>query len=139
MIRNKKKINKQLVGNTGLFYVCFELSKRGWNCLPTTRNAKGVDIVIYSQDGKKKYTIEVKSLSKKEAAPFDSKPTLMSDFVIVCRNVFSNPEVFILTSEETIQRLDKRKNKKNKESYWLNVKSYEQFKDKWEKIGEGYE
>ncbi|MEO0266025.1 MAG: hypothetical protein ABIM43_05390 [candidate division WOR-3 bacterium] len=127
------KINKQLVGNIGLFYVCYELSKKGWNCLPTTRNAKGVDIVIYGQDGKKRYTIEVKSLSGRNAVPFGSKPTFMSDFVVICRKVFSNPEVFILTSEEVKQRLNE-----NKGSYWLEVKSYEEFKDEWEKIGEGY-
>jgi hypothetical protein len=47
------KLPNQLVGNMGLFYVCFELSKSGWNCLPTSRNAKGIDLAIYSQDAKK--------------------------------------------------------------------------------------
>ena len=38
-IGNYKKSN-QIVGNVGLYYVCYELSKRGWNVLPTSRNAK---------------------------------------------------------------------------------------------------
>ena len=75
-------MNNQLVGNIGLFYVCYELSKRGWNCLPTTRNAKGVDIVIYSLKGDKKYTIQVKSLSKISPVPFGSKLEIMWDFLI---------------------------------------------------------
>lgn len=45
----KNKLPKQVVGNVGLYYVCYELSKRGWNVLPTSRNAKGVDIIIYNQ------------------------------------------------------------------------------------------
>ena len=36
------------VGNIGLFYVCYRLSRLGWSALPTTRNAKGIDIVLYS-------------------------------------------------------------------------------------------
>jgi len=31
-------VSKQIVGNTGLYYVCYELSKRGWNVMPTARN-----------------------------------------------------------------------------------------------------
>ena len=41
------KLPTQITGNAGLYYVCYELTKRGWNVLPTSRNAKGVDIVIY--------------------------------------------------------------------------------------------
>jgi len=65
VLEKKIKTNNQIVGNIGLYYVCFELSKRGWNVLPTSRNAKGVDIVIYNQDATKKHTIQVKALTKK--------------------------------------------------------------------------
>jgi hypothetical protein len=47
------KISNQLVGNLGLYYTCYELSKRGWNAMPTSRNARGVVIIIYSQDAKR--------------------------------------------------------------------------------------
>lgn len=52
------RISNQLIGNIGLYYVCYELSKRGWNALPTSRNTRGIDIVIYSQDAVRKYTIQ---------------------------------------------------------------------------------
>jgi hypothetical protein len=42
--------NQQTVGNIGLFYVCYRLSRMGWNVMPTARNAKGIDILVYSQD-----------------------------------------------------------------------------------------
>ncbi len=80
----------------GLFYICYELSRRGWNCLPATRNAKGVDIVIYSQDAKKSYTIQVKALRDRNAVPFGSNPQIIADFVIIVRNVLNKPEVFIM-------------------------------------------
>jgi hypothetical protein len=56
----------------GLFYVCYQLSKLGWNVMPTSRNAKGIDIIIYSQDGKRKHTIQLKSLQKKLGVPLGS-------------------------------------------------------------------
>jgi hypothetical protein len=34
-------LNQQTVGNIGLHYVCYRLSRFGWNVMPTTRNAKG--------------------------------------------------------------------------------------------------
>jgi hypothetical protein len=43
----------------GLHYICYELSKRGWNALPTSRNARGIDIVIYSQDAAFNFTFNV--------------------------------------------------------------------------------
>lgn len=135
---SKKAKNNQLVGNIGLFYICYELSKRGWNCLPTTRNAKGVDVVVYSQDGRKKYTIQAKSLSGKNPVPFGSNPNLLADFVIICRNVFDQPEIFIMKSREVKRRWHEGKNEKGQVSYWLEPSAYEQYRDKWGKIGMGY-
>jgi hypothetical protein len=56
--------NNQVVGNVGLYYICYELCKRGWNVMPTSRNARGIDILIYSQDGKRKHTIQSRVLEK---------------------------------------------------------------------------
>ena len=38
--------NNQMVGNIGLFYTCYRLSRLGWNAMPTSRNARGVDIIM---------------------------------------------------------------------------------------------
>jgi hypothetical protein len=128
----------QLVGNVGLYYVCNELSKRRWNVLPTSRNAKGIDVVIYSQDAKRTHTLQVKALSKKSPAPIGSKlDNLIAEFLIVCREVFSEkPEVFVM-------RIDKIRKKihegiaEGRKSYWLQPKDYEEFKDNWDTIGDG--
>ena len=129
--------DKQLIGNIGLFFTCYELSRRGWNCLPTTRNAKGVDLVIYSQDAKKSFTIQIKALSKKTPVPFGNNPQLIAEFVIVVRNVFAErPEIFIMNSHEVKERLH-RGEKDGKISYWLQPKDYEDFKDNWDIIGKG--
>jgi len=133
-----RKISNQLVGNAGLFYVCYELSKRGWNCLPTTRNARGVDIIIYDLDGERKLTIQVKTLSKKNPVPFGSKLEVMADFVIICAEIFSeSPKVYILKREE-VKKMVKKMVKDNRVSYWLQPKDYERYRNRWEVIGKGY-
>jgi hypothetical protein len=96
MSENLVKISNQLVGNMGLYYICYELSKRGWNALPTSRNARGIDIVIYGQDAVRKYTIQVKALSKKSPVPLGRGPeSLYADYLVICRNVLKQPEIFI--------------------------------------------
>ena len=34
----KKKIATQVIGNIGLYCICYELCQRGWNVMPTSRN-----------------------------------------------------------------------------------------------------
>jgi len=54
-----KRIEKQLVGASGVFYVAAELSRRGWIVMPTIRNTSGVDII--ASKGGKSVNIQVKT------------------------------------------------------------------------------
>jgi hypothetical protein len=130
-------MDKQLVGNIGLYYICYELSRRGWNALPTSRNAKGVDLVIYSQDAKQKHTIQVKTLSKRNPVPFGNRPNLMADFLIICRVSGEKPEVFVTKIDDNMKKRIEEKTKNEKISCWLQPKNYEEFKDNWSIIGNG--
>ena len=49
----------QIVGNIGLYYACFKLSELDWNVMPTSRNARGIDVVCFSMDGARMLTIQV--------------------------------------------------------------------------------
>ncbi len=91
------KTSNQIVGNVGLYYVCYELSKKGWNVLPTSRNTKGIDIIIFSEKAQRTHTIQVKSLRKKDPVPLGNNlENLIAEYLIICRNVFhEKPEVFI--------------------------------------------
>jgi len=44
----EKKFPNTVIGNTGLYYICYELSKRGWTVLLTSRDTRGVDLVKYN-------------------------------------------------------------------------------------------
>ena len=125
----------QLVGNAGLYYVCYELSKRGWNAMPTSRNARGVDVVIYNQKGSNSHTIQVKTLSKRSPAPFGSNlDGLIAEYVFIVNNVFSEPNLYIVDTS-TAKSLIHEGLKDGRKSYWFQPNDYEQFKDNWAIIG----
>jgi hypothetical protein len=133
-------IDRQTVGNVGMYYVCYRLSLRGWNAMPTSRNARGIDVVIYSQDGKTTHTIQVKTLSKFLPVPLGHDLNhLIAEWVIVCAGVaMGEPKCFVLTPVE-IASLAHRGVKGKKVSVWLQPKEYDQpkFADKWDRIGSG--
>lgn len=117
------KIPKQQTGNTGLYYVSYLLAKQGWNVLPTSRNSKGPDLIIYSTNGKKIYKIQVKSLSKWDNVSIGGKENFkMSDIVIICTDVYDeSPQIYIARTKDI---------KINKYG-WIGKKDYLNFKDNW--------
>jgi hypothetical protein len=134
------RITTQTIGNIGLYYTCYRLSLYGWNVMPTARNAKGIDVLAYSQTGRKRVLIQVKTLSKKNPVPLGAKlDSVFADFVVVCVRAYPNePDCFILTPEE-IRRLAHKGERNGRISYWLQPKSYysDEFKQKWDRIGTG--
>ena len=111
----KEKIEKkahytQLIGNIGLFYVAYELARRGWNVLITSRNAKGPDMIIYSRNGKLKQSIQVKASGDKDGQVSIGEPDsfTMSDFVIVIHDVYvptkEHPMYVAATNDLTLRQ-----------------------------------
>jgi len=135
------KLNRQIVGNTGLYLTCYYLSLLGWNAMPTARNARGIDIVAYSLDGKRYIGIQVKSLSDNTNVPLGkSVDNIIGDFLVIITQVTSSkPTAFILTPEEIKKIIKSFKNKKGNVSHWLQPEEYnkEEFRNAWKKIGRG--
>ncbi len=108
--------------------------------MPTARNAKGIDILVYSQDASRKLSIQVKALSRRAPVPLGATlKHLFADYVVICRRVTGeNPECFILRPDE-IRELVHRGEKDGRVSYWLQPREYEieQFREKWDRIGSG--
>jgi len=152
----KNAKNAALVGNMGLYAVCFELAKRGWNVMPTSRNARGVDIVAYDQKGKRTITVQVKALSKAVPVPLGSDPlmgNLIADFIIIARGVREEERkqarFFIARADDVRNRFSTEGGEKDgfhtgvskktgKKGCWLQRKGYEPFEDRWDVIGDGW-
>ena len=135
-------LDAQLTGNLGLYFVCYQLSLRGWNVMPTARNARGVDIIAYNRDATKLLGIQVKALSKRNPVPLGmSLDKVMGNFWIVVNKVATpNPCVYILTPEEVRRLAHKSKpDAKGLHSHWLQPTEYElpAFTNAWHRIGHG--
>jgi hypothetical protein len=116
-----KGLDPQLTGNAGLYFSCYHLSLLGWNVMPTARNARGVDILAYSQDATRKLAIQVKTLSKRNPVPLGPSPT-----------------AFIMFPDE-VKNLAKNIVKDGKTSYWLQPPQYDHecSREQWGRIGRG--
>ena len=132
---NKKNSN-QVVGNAGLYYVCYKLSLLGWNVMPTARNARGIDVLAYSQNAIRTLAVQVKTLSKRSAVPLGTKlDNLFGDFFIVCQDVAKKePKCFVLKPDE-VRKLSHQAGT----SFWMEAKQYDQptYFEQWDRIGSG--
>jgi hypothetical protein len=133
------KVQTQITGNKGLYFVCYELSRRHWNVMPTSRNARGVDVIAYDLAAVRFIGIQVKALSKKAPVPLGTSiEGLMGNFWVVVNNLQSTPSAYVLTPAE-VQKLAHRGEKDGRVSYWLQPKEYAatQFLNAWDRIGSG--
>ena len=130
------KLDPQITGNAGLYYCCYRLSLLGWNVMPTARNAKGVDIIVYSRDASRLLAIQVKALSKRDAVPLGSSlDSILGDFWVIVNKVATDSRsVFVLRPSEVRERAHRSGNE-----YWLEPKDYDQepFRQAWARIGRG--
>jgi len=133
------KLRNQIVGNMGLYYVCYQLSRLGWNVMPTARNARGVDIIGYNQDCSRFVRVQVKALSKRDPVPLGTNlNNIMGDFWIIVNNLANTPSAFVMLPEE-VKNFAHRGEKDGRISYWLQPASYDtgEFSEAWHRIGRG--
>ena len=141
MAKDIQKKNRQVTGNVGLHYVCYRLSRRGWNVMPTARNAKGIDIVAYQGSGKGFIGIQVKTLSGRLAVPLPKsldQGEVPGDYWIIVTNVAADtdpptsPDVFVMLPDEVKEKARKHP----RGSWWLVREDYESpnYKDAWHRL-----
>jgi hypothetical protein len=128
--------NSQIVGNIGMYYVCYHLSKLGWNVMPTARNARGVDIITYDENSINYLGIQIKTLSKRNPVPLgNSLDKIMGNYWVIVTLAGDNHTAYILTPEE-VRNSAHRGEKDGKISYWLQPRSYdtEFYKEAWHRM-----
>jgi hypothetical protein len=136
--QNSNGASSQLTGNIGLYYACYRLSLLGWNAMPTSRNARGIDILAYNADCSRTISIQVKSLSGRDPVPLGkSLDRMMGEFWIIVTKVKIEPVTFIMKPDEIHKLAHRGENDEGKVSYWLQPRAYDSdnFREKWERIG----
>src|ERR1700733_11773945 len=108
----------QVVGNVGMYYAAYRLSQMGWNVMPTSRNARGIDLLAYDATASRYLGIQVKALSKRNAVSLgNSAERFMGDWWIIVGKAATNPpECFIMKPDE-VRRLSHRLEKEGRVSY----------------------
>src|SRR5882757_5890232 len=82
------RMASQVVGNAGMYYAAYRLSQRGWNVMPTARNARGVDLLAYDATAKNFLGLQIKALSKRIPVPLGkSIENLIGDWWIIVTKV----------------------------------------------------
>lgn len=133
--------SSQATGNAAMHYVAWQLSKRGWNVMPTTRNAKGSDLYCANDAETIIFGVQSKGLSKRDPVGLGSNlGNLRSDWWIITINAKSDaPTCFILTRQEVLElcfHSDPAKSSSGVQSYWLQPKAYDQsqFRNAWHRL-----
>lgn len=129
----------QITGNIGLYYTCYQLSRMGWNVMPTSRNARGIDIIAYNTEGSQFIGAQVKTLSKRYPVPLGTGlDKIMGDFWIIVVNTGQQPSAFVMLPTE-VKAMAHRGEKDGRISYWLQPVSYDrdEFREAWDRIGYG--
>ncbi|MEM8864822.1 MAG: hypothetical protein AAGF31_04680 [Planctomycetota bacterium] len=135
------KLDPQIIGNVGLYFTCYHLSLLGWNVMPTVRNARGIDAIVYSRNAERYASIQIKALSKRNPVPLGkSLEKIMGDCWVIVNNVVTDPTPYILLPDE-IRSMAHRGEKDGRVSYWLQPKSYatDKFLSAWSRIGRGHD
>jgi hypothetical protein len=135
------KLETQVTGNIGLYYACYKLSCMGWNVMPTSRNARGIDIIAYNKNATGFIGVQVKTLSKRNPVPLgNSLDKIMGKYWIIINNAAKEPNAFIMESDK-VRGLAQKNEKNGIISYWLDPKAYDkpEFKDAWGLIGHGHD
>ena len=129
--------DKQIVGNIGMYYVCYLLSTKGWNAMPTARNAKGIDIVAYSEEGRC-ITIQVKTFSYSKnmnITTFKNEEKPIWDYLFIVllsdaptpqsgKQKNDKPIVYIVNKDEIVEdKILKNYKKEGKKEYICLTKS----------------
>lgn len=126
-----------IVGNIGLYWSCYHLSKLGWNVMPTSRNARGVDIIAYNRNCSTFKTIQVKTLSRKSAVPLGSTiDNIIAEYWIIVNQVQTNPQSYIMLADE-VRMAAHRLVRNDSVSFWIEVPSYslDNYLEAWHRIG----
>jgi hypothetical protein len=133
-------LRHQLTGNSGLYHVARELSRRGWHVMPTVRNARGADLYAASEDESRVIPIQSKALSKRNPVPLGaSLETLRSMWWVITINANeASPTSFILSLNEIRAAAHRGVNDRGVVSYWLQPKDYatDEFREAWHRFGD---
>lgn len=130
----------QLTGMQGVYLVAAELTRRGFVASPTSRSARGADILVTDQHCKRAYSVQVKTNAAtfgfwllNEHAREMVSPSHIYVFVNV-RKKEMQVEYFVVPSKIVSRKMVVAKQRRST-WYSLSYKDAKPFENKWEFFG----
>jgi len=129
----------QLTGMTGVFLVSAELARRGFIACPTSRSARGADILVTDQNCKHACSLQVKTNGKSSSFwllnPHAKEMVAPTHLYVLVNIRKDRSEFFVVPSRVVARKMDVVKQGK---STWYSIsrKNIREFEDKWDLVGE---
>ena len=133
-----KSNRRQITGNAALFFVAWQLSRRGWHVMPTIRNARGSDLFVANGDETVFFGVQSKGQSGRDDIKVatvregDIIDHILSDWWIITNEPSSHePTCYILTKAEVAERA-----KRDRDGQcWIKLARCDEFRDAWDRLG----
>ena len=103
--------------------------------MPTTRNARGSDLIVTDADESKFFGVQSKALSKRHAVPLGMDlAELRSEWWIITMHANSDTPVCYVLQLDDVRSLASQD--KNGGRWWLEPKSYDrdEFREAWHRL-----
>lgn len=117
-----KTKSTSISGAAGVYFVAGELSRKGYIALTTTRNTKGIDLIVSNVGFTKTAYLQVKTNSYKYDFWIVGKPEVRDNLFYVFVNLLGGqekPEYYIVPSQDVYQQFQS----------WQNRRKYEELSD----------
>ena len=131
----------QLIGMAGEFLTVGKLFKKGLQAAVTVGNAKAIDILAYNPMNNKNYSVQVKTVKKKNSFLIKEK-NINAEHIfvfIILNEVENNEDYFIIKGADILKDVNKffgaTYDKKNpKEMSAINYGPLREYKDNWKEF-----
>jgi len=129
-----------LRGHASVYIVAAELSRRGFIASPTSRSARGADILVTDQNCKHAYSVQVKTNAKNASfwllSPH-TKEMVSPTHVYVLVNILKEGYAFYIAPSKVVaRRMDGPVTQGKGTWYSISREKVKEFKDKWELLEE---
>lgn len=137
---NNSSPEQQTTGMAGEFLTVGKLFKRGYQASVTFGNAKGIDVLVYNPRTERLFSVQVKTLRKRNCFPIKRESLRKNDiYVFIVLHEFEQPEeYFIVPGSEIMNNINKffgssyRDPDKLSKMPAINYGPLAHYKDKWE-------
>ncbi|OAP43204.1 hypothetical protein [Sinorhizobium americanum] len=133
--------SSQVTGNTAMHYSAWQLSRRGWNVMLTSRNAKGSDLFCSNDNETMFFGVQSKGLTKRDPVGLGANlANLRSDWWIITIKAKTEAPICFIMSLKEVKELchhsDPAKSRNGAASIWLQPSAYDQphFREAWHRF-----